>query len=188
MNRTKIEQWVYSKYEEKRPGYTMRPTDGALLIETPSTIIPMRRGYDAIVAAQQGNPVGTERLETIAHSRREAIEAAEKEIHAIEHQLLETIRERNSMSDPTIKREKTIEIGVLQNRLSIASTTLQTIITPRRYKVVKDIMKLLLNYETKNESIIKMAIINSEPITLKERSIEKSAKKSEEKPTAEKTA
>jgi len=152
----------------------MRPTDGALLVETPPTVIPVRRGYDAIVAAQQMNPIGPETLKKVEHSRREMIELAEKEFRAIEDQLLDVIEQRKSSTDPRIRREQAVEIGILQDRLATASTALQSAITPRRSVLQKNLMKVNVHYETNSESIIKLWVSYSDKITVKERSIEKS--------------
>jgi hypothetical protein len=181
MDRSKktIESWM-NGYRAKRSGYTMRPTDGALLIETPSTVIPVKRGYDAINAAQRMNPLGSERFERLATTRQAKIETAEEEVTAIEHQLLKKIEDRLHITDPVLKREHALEIGELQHQLAIASTKLQSIITPSRYIMDIDVSKMMLNYESFNDANQSgFTIIYEDWVTLAERSIEK--------PTAGKT-
>ena len=119
MDRSKktIESWI-NGYRAKRSGFTMRPTDGALLIETPSTVISVKRGYDAINAAQNMNPLGKERFERLATVRQAKIETAEEEVIAIENQLLKKIEDRLHITDHVLKREHALEIGELQHQLA----------------------------------------------------------------------
>jgi predicted LPLAT superfamily acyltransferase len=180
-----FDSWIASYKDRKQPALRMDPTNGSLLVTDPkdSTKIlktfPMRRGYDLITLFKHSHHLeeATKTLQALKPAYEERLELAKETFQRLEKELLAKIYERRSTTDPMIRIKITQKIGELQRDLAIASEAVQKTITPVRYALEAEVMKNVLDPDTRKETYQIISIAKTYPYTFEERSIPIEAKK-----------